>query len=403
MRPLPVHNKADVFDEWGAILRQQDEIDKKIQEEQYQKMRARQINYKIELDRQYKEQNDLKKGLLGEKMKREDELIKYQEKLLDQKAKQEENTRAKLRQHEKSDAIASFSEVQTRKQQHKMMKDMEIKMQRERIEQERKIHDRMQRDNMAKKKMKENEYYSILTNQAKEKQNKILQDKEADKQFIKAETDKLDVDEANRNKFFEKLKNIQVKNDQKQNSLMKYMKQDPKAISAKRDEQAYIRNIELGEKKAVKKEFSEKQNRNKNVVQNSQALSMQLQEKQFIKQAEKEQQKLLHKQFEDEVNKVRQEEIDERDKMKQRQIQYQKDLDNQLKEKAKKNQFSVLMSEHERCVNDGDLKAYQNMDTKTLCAKLPGFNSDNAQDKYIDKGMNMQIIKEPQSTKPVSR
>lgn len=28
VRPLPVHNKEDVFNEWGAVLRHQDEIDK---------------------------------------------------------------------------------------------------------------------------------------------------------------------------------------------------------------------------------------------------------------------------------------------------------------------------------------------------------------------------------------
>ena len=75
-----------------------------------------------------------------------------------------------------------------------------------------------------------------------------MQDREADKKFLQSETKKMEDDEVNRNKFFSKLKKIQVKNDQKQQSLLKYMQQDPKALSAKRDEQAYIKNIELGEK-----------------------------------------------------------------------------------------------------------------------------------------------------------
>ena len=61
----------------------------------------------------------------------------------------------------------------------------------------------------------------------------MLQDKEADKQFLISETHKLNTDEKNRNKFFDKLKNIQVKNDEKQKSLLKYMQQDKAVLNAK--------------------------------------------------------------------------------------------------------------------------------------------------------------------------
>lgn len=70
VRPLPLHTKEDVFDEWAAIVRYQDEIDNKIHKENYEKkMKLRQATYKQELDKQYKELQAKKKGFLGQQHK----------------------------------------------------------------------------------------------------------------------------------------------------------------------------------------------------------------------------------------------------------------------------------------------------------------------------------------------
>lgn len=70
VRPLPLHTKEDVFDEWAAIVRYQDEIDNKIHKDNYEKkMKLRQATYKLELDKQYKELQDKKKGYLGQQHK----------------------------------------------------------------------------------------------------------------------------------------------------------------------------------------------------------------------------------------------------------------------------------------------------------------------------------------------
>ena len=61
------------------------------------------------------------------------------------------------------------------------------------------------------------------------------------------------------------------------------------------------------------------------------------------------------------------------------------DLNKQKVEAKKKRQFGVLMSEHERNVHDGDIKAYQHMDYAN--GKLSG---DPVQQKYIDKSLNVQ-------------
>lgn len=109
----------------------------------------------------------------------------------------------------------------------------------------------------------------------------------------------------------------------------------------------------------------------------------------MAKIAEKEQQDIIAQQYRDEVNKLKQQETDERNKEKQRKEQYYQQLNSQLKEQNKKKTYSVLMSEYERSVNDNDIKAYQNMDTQNLYAMIPGYNANNPQEKYIDKAMNL--------------
>lgn len=109
----------------------------------------------------------------------------------------------------------------------------------------------------------------------------------------------------------------------------------------------------------------------------------------LIKITEIEQQNLIAKQYQDEVMKIKQQELDEKNKQRERQAKYYKDLNSQLKEKRSKNTYSVLMSEYERSVNNSDIKAYQNMETENLHAMVPGFNSNNPQEKYIDKAMNI--------------
>lgn len=279
IRPLPLHTTEDVFNEWGAVLRHQDEIDKKIQQQNYEKMKQRQVNYKKELDKQYQELQNKRKGVLGDQMKKEEELIKYQEKLIDQRAKQEEVKRQKLKEDQKVDALAGFSELQVKKQQDRMMRDMERDMHREKVQMEQKIQNDLKHKNMTKKKQEENEYYNILSMQAKERQHKLKQEKDTDKQFSIAETIKLNNEEKARNRFFDKLKKIQDTNDQKHKRLLNFMSQDPSVLSSKKDEATYIKNIELGEKRAVQKEFSDKQNRDKNMKLNNEMLSKQLEEK----------------------------------------------------------------------------------------------------------------------------
>ena len=43
-----------------------------------------------------------------------------------------------------------------------------------------------------------------------------------------------------------------------------------------------------------------------------------------------------------------------------------------MEEQRLKRKYDTLMTEHERRVNDKDIKAYEMMDTTTLNSKIPG-------------------------------
>jgi len=101
----------------------------------------------------------------------------------------------------------------------------------------------------------------------------------------------------------------------------------------------------LERKRLKNKEFDDKQNRSIvtilfligfNVKQNNEALEKQLEERRLTKLAEKEQQDNIAKQYQNEVNKLMQQDIDQKNKLKEQQANYFKDLNSQLKEKKMK-------------------------------------------------------------------
>jgi hypothetical protein len=163
--------------------------------------------------------------------------------------------------------------------QERQMREMEIDMQKQRAKEEERVQRDMKEIGQIKRKQEEKNYYNILAMQAKEKQYKVKQDKEADKNFSIAETVKLNREEQQRNQFFNKLKKIQHDNDQKHDLLKKYMDKDPAVLSSKKDEQSYLKNIQISEKQAIKKEFTSKQSKDIHMMKNNELLGMQLQEK----------------------------------------------------------------------------------------------------------------------------
>ena len=58
---------------------------------------------------------------------------------------------------------------------------------------------------------------------------------------------------------------------------------------------------------------------------------------------------------------------------KNRAAEYVGRLQQQIANAAEKQRYGGLMTEHERRVNDNDIKAYETMDTGNIHGKLPGF------------------------------
>jgi len=94
--------------------------------------------------------------------------------------------------------------------------------------------------------------------QQKARQDQMISEKLADRQFWEAEKARLEKDEEQRNKFFEKLLKIQENNDIKQKKLQEFMEQDPKEKRSKIDEINYLKNIEIAEQKGKIKEMEMK-------------------------------------------------------------------------------------------------------------------------------------------------
>ena len=196
-----MHNTEDVFNEWGALLRQQDEIDQKNQKENYEKLKMRQKNYKAELDKQYQELINKRKGFYGDLAKKEEENIKFQEQKTENRFKQEETKKMKLKNEQKYDAITGFTELQIKKQQDERMREMERETNREKVLREEKLLNDQKAQSKIKRVQDGSEYFNVLQMQIKEKQKKVLQDKETDKYFIQAETNKLNKEEQSRSRF----------------------------------------------------------------------------------------------------------------------------------------------------------------------------------------------------------
>ena len=120
---------------------------------------------------------------------------------------------------------------------------------------------------------------------------------------------------------------------------------------------------------------------------NKESLAYQMQEK----DAQKKMKEIADKQYAEDVkNKVLTEQQREQMKIeeaKSRQREYCNSLSRQMEESKVKRKYNELMTEHERRVNDKDIKAYEVMDTKAIHSKIPGIKShdQDLKDRYLEK------------------
>lgn len=397
---MPVHERENVFNEWGAVIKHQDEIDQELRRIQQAKMRERQKNYKLQLDQQYREYMDKKKGALSDQARKEDAILKAYQKDLDDKNRKEDEKRSQVMNNAKTAAFESMNEMNIMKKQQKQMNDMEQQIYHNKMKMQEEIDNQKRLEQKEKAKSEQMNYSKILALQHKSKIDQANYEKIADRQFSEAERIKLNKEEDQRKNFFDKLNRIQERNDIKQKKLQEYMEQDPKELRSKQDEKNYLRNLELAEKKGIQKEHDEKNKKQKDQISNYNSLAQQLKEKEFYQQNLRMQENAIAKHYNQEANKYREEVQEEKRKKEQAKSEYYNALTNQISQNKKKKQYSVLMTEHERRVNDKDIKAYEYQDTHNLYSKVPGFGGDNRLEKYIDKSMNIEGQSQGSPIKP---
>lgn len=241
----------------------------------------------------------------------------------------------------------------------------------------------------SKNKEQENDYYNFLSQQSQEKRNKRLAEIEADRRFVSTERDQMTVQHNNRLKYFEKLKGYQLANDEKNKMLQKYMAQDEVQLNTKKDEKAYLKAIQEESKKAQEKDRKNKLTFIKRKQENFDILDRQMKEKEQERLNKQHQEQEIGRQLLEQANKEIREMEEKRKQDKLRQREYFKSLADQIHFNNKMKTYSVLMTEYERAVNENDIKAYENVDTNHLHSLVPGFNSYNQQEEYIDKSMNL--------------
>ena len=160
-------------------------------------------------------------------------------------------------------------------------------------------------------------------------------------------------------------------------------------LTPNKDEMLYLKAMADEQQRASDKAANEKKvflNRRK---ENYDILNKQMQEKELERVAKRKQEEEIGKQLIEQANKLHREQEENRRQERLRKQEYFKDLNQQISLNKKKKSYSVLMTDFERRVNDKDMKAYENVDTKHLYSLVPGFNSYNQQEDYIDKSMNL--------------
>jgi hypothetical protein len=307
LRPMPVYERENVFNEWGAVIKHQDEIDRELRRQQEEKLRERQKNYKMQLDMQYQEHLNKKKGAFSEQAKREENMLKQYQRDLEDKRKQEDEKRNQIVNEQKTAAFQSLNEMNSMKQQQQSIRDMERELYSNKMKMQEELEKKRKQEEKEKYRHDQANYSRILQIQAKSKLDKINSEKVADRHFSEAEKVQLNKQEAQRNQFFNKLNKIQEANDLKQKKLREYMEQDPKELRSKQDEVNYLRNIEVAEHKNLMKDQQMKSKKEHDQVTASQGLAQQLQEKELQQQNLKIQENAIAHHYMSEADKYRQE------------------------------------------------------------------------------------------------
>jgi len=156
---------------------------------------------------------------------------------------------------------------------------------------------------------------------------------------------------------------------------------------AKKDEESYLRALHEKEQREQRKQDEQMRNQLRSKQMNVQGLSQQLQEKQVQRQIKEIEEKRYGELVKHQVLTQQQMEALKQEEAKRKQKEYLNELGQQVEEARVKKRFGVLMTEHERRVNDKDIKAYENRDTQNIYSQIPGIkgHDQQLQEKYVNK------------------
>jgi len=183
-----------------------------------------------------------------------------------------------------------------------------------------------------------------------------------------------------------------VKNDKKIEALSNYLGGNDIGALAQRDEVRYLKAVQ--EKEEVQRRKDEDEQR-KNVQTkhfNMQGLNHQMMERDMTKKIQQMEDNRYAENIKSYVLQAQMKDEEVKNQAKNRQKEYLESLNKQMEEARVKKKFDSLMTEHERRVNDKDIKAYEVADTRNLYGKLPGNrgHEQERQEMYLNKLFTQQ-------------
>lgn len=216
------------------------------------------------------------------------------------------------------------------------------------------------------------------------KSKHVYEVKAQDKVIAKAGMEKEAQDELRRNEYFERLQKFQDLNDQKTQSLIKYMQADPSSLAEERDRRMYLEGIKQEERKWQQRQNDESRRKKHDIEVLKAGLSNQIHERHNNKIVDQRMeqyygQKLKEKDDED-FERMRREQEQYRNQQKE----YLSSLNTQVKEVGHRKRFEDLMTDQERMLNQKDINAYESMEPVLYSNKI-GFHSSPQKPKDISK------------------
>ncbi|CDW84537.1 UNKNOWN [Stylonychia lemnae] len=380
----------EIFNEWAAVIQQQDKIEEQKIAQDQMRHKIRQFQYKMELDQQNAMHSQLKKNNQTYKVQTEQEMLDYLSKRDEAKQLEEEGKRQKAKLYVQEGIHFSLdqkrkSEFQQReklRQDSDNYRDQILRQQQE--QRERQINEKLQRQN------EQLQYQQELQNQEQMKKQTHIMQKLEDQKLTQDYKNKLEQEEQNRQQYFVNLHRFQDKNDQKLKALNNYLSEDLHQL-AKKDEQIYLKAMQ---DKLQKDQLMDEERQRvlaKSKQQNIQGLNSQLQEKQMQKNIQQLENVKYGEEVKNQLMNQQQLEQKHQEEQKLKQREYLNQLGQQLEETRTKRKYGALMTEHERRVNDKQIKAYENMETRNTDANLRPYDQQ-VQEKYLNKLFQNQTM-----------